>query len=384
MIYELTGRIDTSNAASFEKELMEAADKDTLILDAAQLEYISSAGLRVILKLKKRQDDLTIKNVSSEVYEIFDMTGFTDMLNIERALRTIDLASCTKIGNGGTGTVYRYDDETIVKAYHEGVRLEEIENERKYARAAFIAGIPTAIPFDMVKIGNCYGNVYELMNSNTLSNAFITQPEKYDELITKYADLYKTLATAKINPSDFDSYKSLMLKRCSRLADIYGKEYADAITSVIEHMKSEGCLIHGDLHPANIMLQDGELMLIDMADVTIGPSFYELVAIYRDIGVRRSEQAAELMYESVGLKPDMAYKIWDDFFAKLMEGKDEETIRQTQTKIDLINALFSTVMLSVSPSNVIELIAPLMIEQVIKPVIMPNLDTLKAMLDNTF
>ena len=79
----LEGRIDASNSAEAEKKIFEikAANPDKhVVLDADYLEYISSAGLRVVLKLRKECPKLAIINVSPDVYEIFDMTGFTDMV----------------------------------------------------------------------------------------------------------------------------------------------------------------------------------------------------------------------------------------------------------------------------------------------------------------
>ena len=81
----LKGRIDSGNAADIEKEIQDqlgSADVKSLILDAENLEYISSAGLRVILRLRKKYPDLKVINVCSEVYEIFDMTGFTQMMKV--------------------------------------------------------------------------------------------------------------------------------------------------------------------------------------------------------------------------------------------------------------------------------------------------------------
>ena len=69
-----------------------------LALDAENLEYISSAGLRVLLKLKKRlKKELTVRNVSDEVFDIFDVTGFSDIFNIERQMRRISIKGCKKI-----------------------------------------------------------------------------------------------------------------------------------------------------------------------------------------------------------------------------------------------------------------------------------------------
>ena len=75
---QLNGRIDSNNAATVEKEMLAQLAENSVAsvtLDAAALEYISSAGLRVILRLKKSNPELRIINVNSEVYEILDMTG---------------------------------------------------------------------------------------------------------------------------------------------------------------------------------------------------------------------------------------------------------------------------------------------------------------------
>ena len=83
----LNGRLDTTTAPELEKEL-ETALKGVseLTLDFAELEYISSAGLRVLLSAQKtmgRQGSMKIKNVNEIIMEIFEVTGFSDILTIE-------------------------------------------------------------------------------------------------------------------------------------------------------------------------------------------------------------------------------------------------------------------------------------------------------------
>ena len=81
------GRLDTTTSPELEASLKESLDGVTaLILDFAKLEYISSAGLRVILsaqKIMNRQGKMTVKNVNETVAEIFEVTGFSDILEIE-------------------------------------------------------------------------------------------------------------------------------------------------------------------------------------------------------------------------------------------------------------------------------------------------------------
>ena len=82
----LEGRLDTKTAPMLEKELENSLDGVTeLTFDIEKLVYISSAGLRVLLSTQKKmrkQGDMVVKNASEEVMEIFDVTGFSDVLTI--------------------------------------------------------------------------------------------------------------------------------------------------------------------------------------------------------------------------------------------------------------------------------------------------------------
>lgn len=83
----LEGRLDTGTAPQLESELKSSLDGvTTLVLDFAGLEYISSAGLRVLLgaqKVMAKQGGMVIRNVNEVISEVFEVTGFVDILNIE-------------------------------------------------------------------------------------------------------------------------------------------------------------------------------------------------------------------------------------------------------------------------------------------------------------
>ena len=84
---ELVGRLDTTTAPALEKTLSEdLADAANLVLDLKNLEYVSSAGLRVFLSAQKRMmkaGSLKLVNVNDDIMEIFEITGFIDILTIE-------------------------------------------------------------------------------------------------------------------------------------------------------------------------------------------------------------------------------------------------------------------------------------------------------------
>jgi anti-sigma B factor antagonist len=83
----LEGRLDTMTAPSLEEEVKNSVEGITeLVFDLKDLVYVSSAGLRVLLSAQKtmnKQGSMTIKNANEEVMEIFEVTGFIDILNIE-------------------------------------------------------------------------------------------------------------------------------------------------------------------------------------------------------------------------------------------------------------------------------------------------------------
>ena len=82
------GRMDTSTAPQFEAELKKSLDGvEKLVLDFENLEYISSAGLRVILtaqKIMNKKGTMVIRNVGEVIFEVFEITGFIDILTIEK------------------------------------------------------------------------------------------------------------------------------------------------------------------------------------------------------------------------------------------------------------------------------------------------------------
>ena len=87
-IIEIAGRLDTTTAPALDKTISENIDAaENLILDVKGLEYISSAGLRVLLSAQKRMQkvgSMRLINVCEEVMDVFEMTGFADILTIDR------------------------------------------------------------------------------------------------------------------------------------------------------------------------------------------------------------------------------------------------------------------------------------------------------------
>ena len=332
---KLCDRIDSNNAAEAERDifsLVEEKGAKSVVLDASDTEYISSAGLRVILKLKKTIDNSKVINASTEVYEIFEMTGFSEIIDIEKALREISVEGCEKIGEGGFGIVYRIDDETIVKVY-KSAGTDTIKREMNYAKQAFIKGIPTAISYDMVKCGDRYGVVFELIKSDTLANTLTANPEKFDEYAEKYINLVKTVHSTDV--SDIisaranDLYRNTFAKIKNYLTD---EEYAE-LMRLLDAIPDRNTMVHGDLHVRNIMIQNDELLLIDMDEITCGHPIYDLCNIYYAYTELPKRGDADTM-RYLGISADMCGRLIEKFNEKYFAGLTDE---QFKTAVDGMN-----------------------------------------------
>ena len=189
----IDGIINSTNANEFSDKIKdEPKDTDGLVLDCEKLEYISSAGLRVILSAKKRCGDKTFKviNVNSEVMEVFKVTGFDEIMDITQTNKKISVEDCDIIGRGSCGECYRIDDETIIKLYYGNTDISVIEHEKALSKKAFVMGIPTAISYDIVEADGRIGVVYELIKSKTLAELMRTDPDNLDKYMQIFVRVF--------------------------------------------------------------------------------------------------------------------------------------------------------------------------------------------------
>ncbi|MBR1479119.1 MAG: anti-sigma factor antagonist [Lachnospiraceae bacterium] len=284
LIIELAGRIDSGNAPALEKELLElleAHSTEEIVFDAERLTYISSAGLRVLMKVRKLKDAPTaIINVARDVYDIFETTGFTELFNVKKAYRSLSVEGLEVIGRGFFGTVYRIDAESIVKVYKGKDSIPMIENEKKMAQTAFLNGIPTAISYDIVRVGEDYGSVFELLNAKTFHELLLTKELPFPELISKYAKLLKIVHTTRLEHGVFPSYRERFLDYLDVTAKYLTKEQFDGLNKLLRDMKDEQTVVHGDIQMKNVMMVDNEPMLIDMDTLGQGNPVFDFAGLY--------------------------------------------------------------------------------------------------------
>ena len=334
----LLGHIDSANAGELEREIQAAraeSGAEKLLLDAEELEYISSAGLRVILRLRKQQPDLSIINVSPEVYEILDMTGFTEMMDVRKAYRRLSVEGCEVIGEGANGMVYRIDRDTIVKVYRNPDALPEIQRERELARTAFVLGIPTAIPYDVVRVGEGYGSVFELLNADTFAQLLRRGEKSLNELAEMSVDLLRHIHGTEVKPDSMPDMKAVALDWAEFLRDYLPPDQYEKLHSLVAAVPEDHHMLHGDYHLKNVMLQDGETLLIDMDTLCWGHPIFELASMYNAY-LGYGELDGSITERFLGIPRDTAKEIWKTSLRLYLDGAGEETARAVEDKARII------------------------------------------------
>ncbi|WP_298534290.1 phosphotransferase [uncultured Treponema sp.] len=275
------GRITAENAKQLEAEIQDIINKHpglTPVFDLERVEYISSAGLRMFLVFSKQfVEKLTIRNVSSELYEVFSVTGFTSLLNVEKKLRQISVEGCAILGQGAFGKVYRIDSETIVKVYNGKNSKEEIDDGQARAKYALIRGVPTAIAFDRVRVGDNDGAVFELLDAKTFQEIVSAQPERLPEMTELYFQFLRQLHELTAEKSgDLEDARKIHLRWLDGVRGLMPDEVIDGLSSLIRAMPEDLHIVHGDLHMKNLMLCNGEPMVIDMDTLCVGNKIFDI------------------------------------------------------------------------------------------------------------
>lgn len=195
--------------------------------------------------------------------------------------RQVSIDNCKLLGTGAKGDVYRYNDELVLKLYHEDTRYSELEQDIRLSRLAFVAGIPTAIPFGIVEVGSRYGSMFEMMDSNTVSSLIAANPGNAEAYASIMADLAKSIHSADVfnKLPDLPKYRDTVHTWINGGLAIEDEALSTRLHNLVDQLP-DSAVIHGDFHTGNVMSHMGEYMLIDMNRISISHPIIELSSMY--------------------------------------------------------------------------------------------------------
>ena len=307
----LSGHIDSNNAEEIKSEIFAQIGEDTsspVFVEAEHLEYISSAGLRILLQLRKNHPEMHIADVSPEVYEILDVTGFTQMMDVTRAYRSVSIEGAEVIGRGANGTVYRIDQDSVVKVYNDPDSIDDIQHEREVARLALILGIPTAISFDIVKVGDSYGSVFELLNASSFASILANEPERIDWCVCEYVKLLKKIHSTVVPAGKLPDLKETVLDWARFMLDYLPEEAGKKLVAMVEAIPH---------------------------DEAVGDPVFEFASMFNAF-IGFSELDHNVIKEFQGFSHDISVQFWNKVLAEYAGTDDKEVLSAMEDKARII------------------------------------------------
>lgn len=373
LLVSLEGRLDTESAVAFEQELAvkcEETPHESLVFDASQLQYVASSGLRIMLKMAKTEKNFRIENAVPDVYNVFEMTGFSKIMTITKALRKIDLEKCERIGAGGNGAVYRISEDEIVKVNFNPETYAGLDKELAKAKEAFLLGIPTAISFDMVDCGEGKrGVVYETIKSRTLGETMQSNPDRMEELTEKYIEQLNLLHSTITDNPVFSNAKEYYSNQVTNAAKYFTEEEGRLMNMIVDALPEGNRLVHCDAHPKNLMIQGEEMLWIDMEQMSVGHPIYDLISIAVVLNGMRTD---EMILNIAGMDNATVAKLKDCFIRKYFRTEDPEQIKTFASIFDALRLIRTVFAVGFTSSNT-EKYRPAIIEMS-RQVFFPNIE----------
>ena len=253
-----------------------------------------------------------------------------------RKYREVSVDGCKLLGRGAKGEVYRYDDELVIKVYNQNNTYRDVEREIASARRAFVLGIPTVISFGIVSVGDRYGSMYELMDSETVSQCIARAPGQVGAYAEIMAELARTIhgITAGENDS-FPDVKERLLSYVNGGIAYEDETLAEKCRALINALPATDNLVHGDFHTGNVFLQNGEPLLIDMDRLSRGQPIAEISDLYY-FYVMLGEDDPSVVEKFMGFSYQTSLQFFDSFLKKYLNTDDENKIKEVTEKASFI------------------------------------------------
>ena len=366
LFIETDERMDSTNAKAVEEEIrkeLSSYQGKSLCFDSDKLKYISSLGLRVLLGLCHEGYSVRMINVSSEVKEILEMTGFNTFLEVQKKKRRIDLTGCQIIGEGAFGSVYKLSPDTVIKVFRgDESLLPMIENEKEKARRAFLSGVPTAIPFDVVETQDgAYGAVFEMIDAQNCNQIIREDPAVLDQMIPQYAEFIRSIHKLEAKSGELRDNRKVFIDNLDSFTNINGS-LRDRLRMLLLNMPEDNHLVHGDIQLKNVMYSEGNMILIDMDRLGVGNPVFEFAGLFATY-LAFNEAESDNTLKFLGIGYENATRIFNETFGNYLRiiGKENDH-EEYLIKVKILGYLRFLEILIIEQSNVVSELKDLRIQ----------------------
>jgi uncharacterized protein (TIGR02172 family) len=207
-------------------------------------------------------------------------TGRETDITGRKKMEKISVEGLEIIGKGVTATIYLLDEHSILKVFRDVVSMQEIQYEYDCAKLVEKLGIRTPAARKIVSCDQGTGIIYDRIKGMTLSDVMQKDKSKLYEYGVQYGRLTRSLHAKKVDGERIRRDKDAIRAFFDDCSDFITDWEKEEIFRYIDLVPSAGCLLHGDLAPVNIMVEDGTLNVIDVPTIMVGHPVFDLLQPY--------------------------------------------------------------------------------------------------------
>ena len=315
----LAERVDATSRQELEEKLakaMEGREIASIRIDAGKLDYISSAGIRILLGLRRNCKDMKIINVSQMIYDVLDSTGIPDMLPVERSTREVnEPAASLLIRKEPDGDVYRWEEDQALKVFHADVSLEEVKRTMQLMNTAASFGVPTPTAYEVVSCGGKNAMICEYPSGQTLAEIWETRPDGMQEECRMLAELMDTLHHHVAGMKGLPDAGEIVLSEIRENSTL-SEDQKKKLTELSTAEPGAAGFVYGNLRLGNVVLEEDRLVLLDMSRCG------------------RGNAVLDLQIASSAMCADGHEAFWKDFFGEYAKRMDPEERAAAERTID--------------------------------------------------
>jgi len=230
------------------------------------------------------------------------------------------------IDSSPEGALYEIDDETVVQVYDYQATIQEIEQEKANAKNAVRIGIPTLFSFDVVKIGDNYGIIYENVQSKPLGELIMAHPENFDKYVTDFSDLCHSIHRIHVGYDAFRPAKGVYSGFGQQMVakGIFTQEENNSVLRMLDAIPEQDTFILSALRTSSVRYFDDELTIYGLRSACYGHPIYDLGGTSLGIwtpGILGDDDGCKW---SNGMDCATSLRFWDAFIVKYFDCPSEE------------------------------------------------------------
>ena len=243
------------------------------------------------------------------------------------------------LGAGRTAFVYDMGGGKVLKLFEASIQPETVRQEFVLTQLAHENGIPAPGAYEIVQYGGRYGIVMDRVCGRELETVIREQPGERHELLSRFTDFVKKLHQVTIADERMPDVRDESISLAEQLDPSFcTKEEAKKICAVFESIPPADSFVHGDCHPGNVMIAEGNLQCIDMTLCGKGHPVFDLLCMYSHYVFLPSFSTDAACISRFGMDKSEARAFYESFLKAYFTMDEEADLSDIKEQIQRIHA----------------------------------------------